>query len=172
MVTVVDTKGGPKWWEGGMKVCGHCYNQCQPYWLDFCVCSYHIFPSRSQGVALFKAASSPLGLQLPVLFKTFGLHLCSTSHGDQSGMHLHLAVCPCGGHLVLHLASTICGFGTSILPISTARASWGQPSMAGECSCHAPPASSKSSATCSATLCHLGLCVAFEGDSLVIVYIQ
>src|SRR5258707_12802945 len=51
--------------------------------------SYHIFPSRSQGVALFKAASSP------------------------SGTCLRLAVCPCGGHLALCLAATMCGFSTS-----------------------------------------------------------
>src|SRR5229473_7157549 len=102
------------------------------------LCSYHIFPSRSQGVALFKAASSPSGLQLPVLFKTFGLHLRSTSRGDQSGTCSCSAVCPCGGHLVLHLASTVRGFGASISPISTARASWGQPSMAGALSCHTP----------------------------------
>jgi hypothetical protein len=48
----------------------------------------------------------------------------------------------------------------------------GQPSMAGALSCHAPPASSESSATwpggfkrvaCCATLRRSGLCVAFEG---------
>ncbi len=154
------------------------------------LCSYHIFPSRSQGAALFKAASSPSGLQLPVLFKTFGLHLRSTSHGNQSGTRSRSAVCPHGGHLVLCLASTVHGFGTSISPISTARASWGQPSMAGALSCHAPPASSESSAMCCATLCHSGLRVAFEGvgwqwhkgqegkiiyfegDSLLVVYTQ
>jgi len=154
------------------------------------LCSYHIFPSRSQGAALFKAASSPSGLQLPVLFKTFGLHMRSTSRGDQSGTHSRLAVCPHGGHLVLRLASTVHGFGASISPISTARASWGQPSMAGALSCHAPPASSESSATCCATLRRSGLCVAFEGvgwrrhkgqegkiiyfegDSLLVVYTQ
>jgi hypothetical protein len=91
------------------------------------------FTSRCPGAALFKMAISPSGLQVPVLFKTFGSHSYSASRGDQSGTRLCSIAPPRRGHLALalRLASTVHGFCASTLPISTAKASWGEPSMAG-----------------------------------------
>jgi hypothetical protein len=98
---------------------------------------YQVLTLRCPGAALSKMASSPSGLQVPVLFKTFGCTRIAP-HGGQSGPCLCSVACPRRGHLALRLASTVHGFGASTLPIPTAKVSWEQPSMAGVLSCHAP----------------------------------
>ena len=119
-----------------------------------------VFPSRFPRAALFKTANSPSGLQVPVPFKAFGLGLCRIFCGDQSGPRSHSVACLCGGHLALRRASTMCAFGASTSPFSTAKASWGQSGMAGAFSRHAPPASSGSPAVLSGGFKRVGRCAA------------
>ena len=117
----------------------------------------HIFPSRSSVAALFKTVSMPSGLQVPMPFKTFGLCLRSTSCGNHSGACLCSVACPRGGRLALCLASTVCGFGTLMLPILTPNSS--QPNMAGALPCLTSPASSGSSVMQSGGFKRMGCCV-------------
>jgi hypothetical protein len=54
-------------------------------------------------------ASSPSGLQVPVLFKSFGSQSYSISRGNIPGPRLCSVACPCGGHLTFRLAFTVRG---------------------------------------------------------------
>ena len=87
---------------------------------------------------LFKLASSPLGLQVPVLFKLFEPRSYSTSRGSWPCPRLCSVACPRGGHLAFRLASTVRRFGAWTSPISTviltSRQVGGNPRMVG-----APP---------------------------------
>ena len=113
-------------------------------------------PSRFPEAMPFKMVGLPSGLQVPVPFKTYRSCSHSSSHGDQSGPHSHSVACPCRGHLAFCLASTVHGFSASTLPFSTPNLSWGQPSMAGAFSHHAPPASSGSLAAQLGGFKHVG----------------
>ena len=117
----------------------------------------HIFPSRPSVAVLFKTVSMPSGLQVPVPFKTFGSCLQSTSCGDHSGACLCSVACPRRGRLTLCLASTVCRFGTLMLPILTPNLS--QPNMAGALPRLTSPASSGSLAMQSGGFKHVGYCV-------------
>jgi hypothetical protein len=106
---------------------------------------YWFLISGCPGAAVLKVAGSSSGLQLPVLFKMLGS--CSydvsggqsgpRSYGASRGGWLGPRSCSVAslrrGHLASCLASTMRTFGASTSPISTAKASWGQP----------PPASSE-----------------------------
>jgi hypothetical protein len=98
---------------------------------------YQVPTLRCLGAALSKMANSPSGLQVPVLFKTFG-YARIAPHGGQSGPCLCSVACPRRGHLALRLASTVHGFGASTSSISTAKVSWEKSSMADALSCHTP----------------------------------
>jgi hypothetical protein len=112
-------------------LCGH---QTLPRWLPLNVPGSHLKMPRSSTLQDGQLTS---GLQVPMLFKTFGCTRIAP-RGGRSGPCLCSVACPHRGHLALCLASTVHGFGASMSPISTAKASWEQPSMAGVLSCHAP----------------------------------
>ena len=84
---------------------------------------------------LFKLASSPLGLQVPVLFKLFEPRSYGTSRGSCPCPRLCSVACPRGGHLASRLASTVRRFGAWTSPISTviltSRQVGGNPRMVG-----------------------------------------
>jgi hypothetical protein len=112
-------------------LCGH---QTLPRWLPPNVPGSHLKIPRSgtpqDGQLTLRLASAHT-------LQDIWVHSYSTSWW-LIGPALVLGCCPRRGHLALRLASTVHGFGASTSPISTAKASWEQPSMAGALSCHAP----------------------------------